>query len=147
MDGGTRHVLFAAQQLQIFERAVFTVAVFPPDAMAGRNRAVGGLPHALMNELPIAAQRASPIVGDIGDLVAITVELHRADGIPVLICGAATFALFELRLAHASGRPSWTAQPFVGGDVSFRKAMRDTGATQPLGLEVQQMAHMLRRLF
>lgn len=102
-------MLGAAQALKIFERAVFVIAVLPPDPVAFRDRAVRVLPNAPVNKLPICAVRADAgirLIRDLANEIAIRVELHSSDRQPVMLSRAGPLAFLELRLAHAPRRPS-----------------------------------------
>lgn len=121
------HVLLPAEQLEIFQLAVAVVAVFPPDAIALRNRAVRILPNAPVHELPICAVSSDAgvrLIGDFANQIAISVELDRADRGPVAVRGSRSLAFFELCLAHAAGRPARSTDSLVRRHLPFVEAMR-----------------------
>jgi hypothetical protein len=122
MERGARHRLLLGEQLEIFERAVFVVAVFPPDTVSWWDRTVRGFPHSLMQKFPGFVVRAFAVAfcGDFYSEVAVSIRLDRSDWKPV----ARALAFSELRLAHAAGGPARPPPPFVRWNVAFRKAMR-----------------------
>lgn len=129
------NVFGAAEQLEIFQRAVAVVAVFPPQAMPFGNRAVRVFPNSPVNKLPICAVRADAgirLICDLADEIPVGVELHRSDRAPVV----PFLAFLELRLAHASGRPSRPTHSFVRGNLPFVEAVRTTNNAQPFAFDV-----------
>lgn len=137
-------MLLTAEQLEIRERAVLFVAVFEPDAMPIRYRAVRVLPYPLMDELPIFARASEACAWFIRDLPAkISVRSHhdRTDRLP----GVRELPFFKLSLLHASAtdRPTRPAQSLVGGNLPFHEAMRRAVDPEPLRFLLQHGRQVL----
>jgi len=147
VERGARHVLLAAEQLKIFERAVLVVLILPPDAIALRNRTVRVFPNASVDELPISIRSASSVVRlirDLADQVAVWIELHRSDRTKQSFGLAVALALLELRLAHAAAKPARPAQPLVARDLAFNEAVRGAKDSEALAFLCQYGGHVRR---
>jgi hypothetical protein len=139
LNRGALHVLLAAEQLEIFQLAVAVVAVFPPDAIALRDRAVRILPNSLVNKFPICAVSSDAgvrLIRDFANQIAVSVELDRADRGPVAVRGSRSLAFFELCLAHAAGCPSRSTGSLIRRHLPFVEAMRSADNSQPFTLHV-----------
>src|SRR6266568_5088372 len=104
MNGHARGMVSARKQLKIGERVIQMVAVFPPDAMPLRNRAVRVFPDQLVHPLPAVIGLRAGLPG-FQEKVAVGVDAERPETHRV----SRLLAFLELRLAHAAAKPSRTA--------------------------------------
>ena len=111
MYRGARHVLAIAEQLEVFQRAIRVIAVFPPDAMPFGDWPMRRFPHAFVNELPgfIARAQALRFLRYLDPQIAVAVCFYCADRKIVL----RPVPFSELRLAHSSAKPARAAKTFV----------------------------------
>jgi hypothetical protein len=130
----TPHVLLVREQLEIFQGAIFVVAVLPPNAMTFCNWTVRGFPNAAMNEFPILVEGtfARTTDGNFYPQVAIAVLLDRSYREEVL----RPLTALESGLFHtaAAARIAWPAQSLILRNMPFRKAIPATAFLQPLAL-------------
>lgn len=107
--------LAAGYALKILQRDVRAVAIAKDNDMPVRHAAAGAFPQEHVRRPPIPRRIAG--VGHL--LLQITIhQSRRADRLPCV----RALALLELRLAHASRKPSWAAQAFVCRHMSLREA-------------------------
>lgn len=128
-------MLRSGEQFKIFEHIVLVIAIFPPDAIALRDRAVRVFPNATVDELPIRARAAFAcdcfrLVSDLAPKIAVTIHLDCADRNPLPLSSSGALSFLELRRGHPSGTPARAAHTLVRGDVAFRIAMRSAGDAQ-----------------
>jgi len=109
-------MFLVGEQLEILQRAVPMVAVFPPDPMPFGDPSVGRFPDAPVDEGPdfLIAVTAVP-VGDFHSQVAVEIRPDRADREII----RRSMSLFELRFRHAARGPSRPPQALVRRDVTF----------------------------